>query len=70
MIRVLTVFFLMAGLAGAAAAQSDYRIQPGDTLQIEVLEDPNLNRSVLVLPDGSISVPLVGTVRAGGRNGV
>ncbi|MAU53315.1 MAG: sugar transporter [Roseovarius sp.] len=68
MIRVLTVFFLMEGLAGAAAAQSDYRIQPGDTLQIEVLEDPNLNRSVLVLPDGSISVPLVGTVRAGGRN--
>ena len=41
MIRVLTVFFLMAGLAGAAAAQSDYRIQPGDTLQIEVLEDPS-----------------------------
>jgi len=68
MIRILTVFFLMAGLAGAAAAQSDYRIQPGDTLQIEVLEDPNLNRNVLVLPDGSISVPLVGSVRAGGRN--
>ncbi|MBE0454237.1 MAG: polysaccharide biosynthesis/export family protein [Roseovarius sp.] len=68
MIRFLTAFFLMAGLAGVATAQSGYRIQPGDTLQIEVLEDPNLNRNVLVLPDGSISVPLVGTVRAGGRN--
>jgi polysaccharide export outer membrane protein len=68
MIRVLTAFFLMVGLVGAAAAQSGYRIQPGDTLQIEVLEDPNLNRNVLVLPDGSISVPLVGTVPAGGRN--
>jgi len=68
MIRFLTAFLLMAGLAGAAAAQSDYSIQPGDTLQIEVLEDPNLNRTVLVLPDGSISFPLAGTLKAGGRN--
>jgi polysaccharide export outer membrane protein len=58
----------MAGLAGAAAAQSNYRIQPGDTLQIEVLEDSNLNRGVLVLPDGSISFPLAGSVKAGGRS--
>jgi polysaccharide export outer membrane protein len=67
MIRFLMAFFLMAGLAGAAAAQSNYRIQPGDTLQIEVLEDPQLGRSVLVLPDGSISFPLAGSVQAGGR---
>lgn len=48
-------------------AQDDYRIKPGDTLRIEVLEDPNLNRSALVLPDGSISVPLAGSIRAGGQ---
>lgn len=68
MIRFLTALLLMAGLAGAAAAQSNYRIQPGDTLQVEVLEDPNLNRNVLVLPDGSISFPLAGSIKAGGRN--
>ena len=68
MIRFLTTILLLAGLAGAAAAQDGYRIQPGDTLQVEVLEDPDLNRSVLVLPDGSISFPLAGTVQAGGRN--
>ena len=68
MIRFLTAFLLLTGLAGLAAAQGSYRIQPGDTLQVEVLEDPNLNRNVLVLPDGSISFPLVGTVQAGGRN--
>jgi len=67
MIRLLTALLLMAGLAGAAAAQSNYRIQPGDTLQVEVLEDSNLNRNVLVLPDGSISFPLAGSVKAGGR---
>ena len=68
MIRFLAALLLLTGLADLAAAQSGYRIQPGDTLQVEVLEDPNLNRGVLVLPDGSISFPLAGTVRAGGRN--
>ena len=62
-------FVLVAALAVAdrAAAQSGYRISAGDQLRIEVLEDPNLSRDVLVLPDGSISFPLVGTLRAGGR---
>lgn len=67
MIRFLTALFVMAGLAGAATAQSSYSIQAGDSLQIEVLEDENLGRTVLVLPDGSISFPLAGTVQAGGR---
>jgi polysaccharide export outer membrane protein len=52
----------------AAWAQSGYRIQPGDVLQMEVLEDPSLNRSLLVLPDGSVSLPLVGTVQATGKS--
>lgn len=55
-------------VANAAAAQSSYQIQPGDTLSVEVLEDPSLNRSVLVLPDGTISFPFAGSVRASGRN--
>jgi len=49
----------------AALAQS-YGIRPGDTLRIEVAEDEALSRNVLVLPDGSISFPTVGTVRARG----
>lgn len=51
--------------ADTADAQS-YRISPGDMLRIEVLEDPSLNRSVLVAPDGRISVPSIGTIQAGG----
>ncbi|MEL6782098.1 MAG: polysaccharide biosynthesis/export family protein, partial [Pseudomonadota bacterium] len=43
--------------ATSVAAQSDYRVQPGDTLAIEVLEDRDLNRSLLVLPDGTINFP-------------
>ena len=53
----------------AAFAQSaSYRIQPGDQLAVTVLEDDTLNRQVLVLPDGRISVPLAGSVRAAGQS--
>lgn len=50
-----------------AVAQDSYRIKPGDLLRVEVLEDPNLNRNVLVLPDGSIAMPMAGTIAAGGQ---
>lgn len=68
MIRLVAGFLLVIWLGGPALAQGAYQIQPGDTLQVEVLEDPQLNRSVLVLPDGSFSFPLAGTVRAAGRS--
>jgi polysaccharide export outer membrane protein len=59
---------LAAPLALPAFAQSaSYRIQPGDQLAVTVLEDDTLNRQVLVLPDGRISVPLAGSVRAAGQ---
>lgn len=44
-----------------------YKLRSGDTLRIEVLEDPNLNRSLLVAPDGRIAMPLAGGIRASGR---
>ncbi|WP_413873712.1 polysaccharide biosynthesis/export family protein [Albidovulum sp.] len=68
MFRALAAFLIAVLLVPAAWAQSGYRIQPGDVLQMEVLEDPSLNRSLLVLPDGSVSLPLVGTVRATGKS--
>jgi len=68
MFRTLLGLFLAVILAPAAFAQSSYRIQAGDVLQMEVLEDPSLNRSLLVLPDGSVSLPLVGTVSATGKS--
>jgi polysaccharide biosynthesis/export protein len=47
----ITLIAMLA--ASVASAQTDFRIGPGDTIRIEVLEDPSLNRDVLVLPDGS-----------------
>lgn len=63
---LLGLTFLLAGLQ-SAAAQDGYRLRPGDVLRIEVLEDAGLNRSVLIAPDGRITIPLAGAIPAGGR---
>lgn len=65
--RLLALVVVLPFLAATAWAQ-DYRVRSGDVLQIEVLEDATLNRTAIVLPDGQISLPLVGSVRAAGRS--
>jgi polysaccharide biosynthesis/export protein len=58
---------LVLATAPQAQAQDPYQLQPGDVVEITVIEDPNLNRRVLVGPDGRISLPLAGSVVAAGR---
>jgi len=65
---LLAVLAVLLAAPMALAQSAGYRIQPGDQLAITVLEDDTLNRQQLVLPDGSISVPLAGTIRASGRS--
>lgn len=67
-LRLAFLAFVLAFSAiGSGATADNYRIKAGDTLQIEVLEDTNLSRPVLVLPDGNITFPFAGTIRAAGR---
>lgn len=57
-----------AEVAGSGASQApDYRIGPGDSLQIFVWDQPDLNTGVQVRPDGRISTPLVEDLQAAGR---
>lgn len=44
----------------------DYRIVPGDVLDISVWKEEGLASKVLVRPDGGISFPLVGNLQAEG----
>lgn len=44
----------------------DYRIVPGDVLEISVWREEGLNNKVLVRADGGISYPLIGNAVAGG----
>ena len=54
------------GLAGAAAADGEYRIGPEDLLDIAVWNNPAISRTMPVRPDGKISLPLLNEVQAAG----
>jgi polysaccharide biosynthesis/export protein len=68
---------LAAQSSAQTPAQSDAQAKPsqaqayiigaGDTLAINVWKETELTRTVLVRPDGRISLPLVGELQAGGR---
>jgi len=62
----LCVALVLICLASVSFAQG-YGVRPGDSLRIEVLEDPSLNRTVLVAPDGRISFPSAGSLRVSGN---
>ena len=49
------------------AQQSEYRIGPGDNLQVFVWNHPELTVTVPVRPDGLISTPLVENMEASGK---
>jgi polysaccharide biosynthesis/export protein len=44
-----------------------YKLNVGDEVKIESFADPELGRSVVLLPDGTITLRLVGQVHAAGR---
>lgn len=65
---------LLLCVAGAAAQADDtgtnaaqYRLQPGDTLQVAVWKEPDLSAEVIIRPDGRLSFPLAGDVPAADR---
>jgi polysaccharide export outer membrane protein len=48
------------------AAESDYRVGPGDVLEIEVYDDPDLSGLMTVQHAGEIPFPLLGDVKVSG----
>lgn len=82
LVRLSVVFFVLlsvgCGSSGhlspeerppAESFQEDpqFLLGPGDKVRVSVWKNPDLSVEVPVRPDGFISVPLVGDVRAGGR---
>jgi polysaccharide export outer membrane protein len=49
-----------------ATAQTSYKVDAEDELKIEVWAKPELTRTVVVLADGTVTLPLVGEVRVAG----
>lgn len=54
------------GVDGRGSAPDAYRIGPEDMLLISVWKNDSMSRSVLVRPDGKISLPLLNDVQAAG----
>ena len=52
---------------GARRGPGDYRVGPGDLLEIDVFEAKELRRRVRVRPDGVISLPLLGSLAVSGQ---
>lgn len=48
-------------------SEAGYRVNAGDRLDISVWKEENLQRQVLVRPDGAFSFPLAGQIMAEGR---
>lgn len=44
-----------------------YRLQPGDVVSVSVWKEQDLQRDVLVRPDGAVSFPLAGEIAVDGR---
>lgn len=53
--------------ATAAPTAEEYMIGPDDLLAVNVWREPEISRNVVVRPDGKISLPLVGDLRASGH---
>lgn len=64
---ILIITLCASGVVQAqenVAAGEAYEVQPGDLLFISVWKEPELQKEVLVRPDGAISFPLSGEINS------
>lgn len=47
--------------------KDEFRLGPSDVLQVTVWHNPDLTGPAIVRPDGTISLPLIGDLKAAGR---
>jgi polysaccharide export outer membrane protein len=70
-VRIIGWLMLSLGLTAPTLAQDapyePYYVQAGDTLEVSVWKEEDLQKQVLVRPDGRISFPLIGDINVAGR---
>jgi polysaccharide biosynthesis/export protein len=70
-LQFVALVTLVAALSTSATAQEPpggaYTVQPGDILEVSVWREVDLQREVLVRPDGRFSFPLAGDLDATGK---
>jgi polysaccharide export outer membrane protein len=68
----LLTWLMLCGVALAAerpvsVSADGYQLRPGDTLQVSVWKETDLQAEVLIRPDGGMSFPLAGELHAAGH---
>lgn len=68
-VLALTLLLIATGTGAQSpsSAGGDYQIGPEDILDIAVWREKDLQREVLVRPDGWLTFPLVGNIQAAGK---
>lgn len=64
---IILLPYLLYAEASVEEEMKRYIIGPGDVLDVSVWRDDALTKTVVVLPDGRISFPLIGEISAAGR---
>ncbi|BAU48044.1 polysaccharide export protein [Sulfurifustis variabilis] len=73
---LLTAFFFLSAYPPSRAVENEtrtesgntaYTVQPGDLLEIFVWKEKDLQREVIVRPDGGLSFPLIGDMQVAGK---
>jgi polysaccharide export outer membrane protein len=70
LVIVIPGMTIRPALAQQPAPPETYVLGPGDTLEIVIYGEPDLSRTVTIKPDGAISMPLLGEVKAAGKTTV
>ena len=61
-----SLLFVACAITHAQEAYDDYRLGPGDGIDIRVFGEPDLSMSVLIGDSGRLNYPLLGEVQVGG----
>lgn len=64
--RCIFVLLMLIVHTAQVAAEDAYKLQSGDVIQVSVWQEPKLDRQLKVGPDGRVSLPLAGHLRAKG----
>src|SRR5438552_15828370 len=81
---IFTIFFAVVSLAGFIACafaqrpamnpvtraygEAEFKLGPDDVVEVFVYKEPELSPTVVVRPDGKISLPLIGELMVNGKS--
>ena len=66
--KLILLIVTLLCMVSPLQAVSEYRINPGDVLQVFVWNEETLSTEAVVQPDGIIRFPIVGAIKAGGNS--